>query len=234
MAKKEQAKTESSPAAQDSAERAGLAWVHGQLRWFRKLAHRSVVASICSSAAALGLFVVVVVLLMNRPAPRYFAATPNLKLAPMTPLSKPVMSESGLLNWAAQAVTDTFSIDFVHWRHQLSRVSKNYTHKAFESMLSSLQSSGNLSYIRKNRLSVSVTATQAPVILQKGQIGGSEAWKIQMPLKLSYESSQGVNNTQTLVATLIVKRVSTHQFPRGVAIAQIVLKSHGANFGNAS
>ena len=233
MAGKQPAKAKSRPGKQESGE-AGLAWVHGQLRWFRKLAYRSVVASICSSAAALGLFVVVVVLLMTRPAPRYFAATPNLKLAPMTPLSKPVMSESGLLNWAAQAVTNTFSIDFVHWRQQLSRVSKNYTHKAFESMLSSLQSSGNLSYIRKNRLSVSVTATKAPVILQKVQIGGAQAWKIQMPLKLSYESSQGVNNTQTLVATLIVKRVSTHHFPRGVAIAQIVLKSHGANFGNSS
>lgn len=233
MAKKGTAKT-TSPRQADAPAEAGLSWVQGQLRWFRKLAYRSVVVSICSSAAALGLFVVVVVLLLTRPAPRYFAATPNLKLAPMTPLSKPVMSESGLLNWAAQAVTDTFSIDFVHWRQQLSRVSKNYTHTAFESMLSSLQSSGNLSYIRKNRLSVSVTATKAPVILQKGQIAGAQAWKIQMPLKLSYESSQGVNNTQTLVATLVVKRVSTHQFPRGVAIAQIVLKSHGANFGNAS
>ena len=38
------------------------------------------------------------------------------------------------------------------------------------------------------------------------------------------ESSQGVESTQKLLATVLVRRASTAKTPRGVVIQQVVLK----------
>lgn len=43
-------------------------------------------------------------------------------------------------------------------------------------------------------------------------------------LIVSYESSQGVESTQRLIATVLVCRASTATTPRGVVIQQVVLK----------
>ena len=214
------ARTEPAQGAEGGSE-----WVAQQLRFFRRLAHRGIGVAFISVCLNIALFIVALGLWLRVPAPRYFAATPQLRLLKMTPLSEPVLSKSGLLNWTAEAITKTFGLDFVHWRQQLSDVEQDYTHKAFTSMIGSLQKSGNLDYIRKKRLSVSATPTRSPVILQTGHIGTAKVWKIQMPLLLSYESSEGVVNTQHTTATVLVKRVSTLKFPHSVAIAQIVLNA---------
>ena len=63
-----------------------------------------------------------------------------------------------------------------------------------------------------------------PVIVASGQIDGRASWKVEFPLLISYESSQGVENTQKLLATVLVRRASTVATPRGVVIEQIILK----------
>jgi intracellular multiplication protein IcmL len=55
-------------------------------------------------------------------------------------------------------------------------------------------------------------------------VGGKATWKIEFPLVVSYESSQGVESTQNLMATVLVCRASTVTSPRGVVIQQVVLK----------
>jgi len=45
---------------------------------------------------------------------------------------------------------------------------------------------------------------------------------------VSYESSQGVESTQQLTATVLVARASTVTTPRGVVIQQIVLKRNAS------
>jgi intracellular multiplication protein IcmL len=55
-------------------------------------------------------------------------------------------------------------------------------------------------------------------------VGGRATWKIEFPLIVSYESSQGIESTQHLMATVLVARASTVTTPRGVVIQQVVLK----------
>ena len=78
--------------------------------------------------------------------------------------------------------------------------------------------------IREKRLSVSAVVTRAPVISASGLVGGRATWKVEFPLVVSYESSQGVESTQRLMATVLVARASTLTTPRGVVIQQVVLK----------
>ena len=78
--------------------------------------------------------------------------------------------------------------------------------------------------IQEKRLSVSAVVTRAPVITASGLVGGTATWKVEFPLIVSYESSQGVESTQRLMATVLVARASTVLTPRGVVIQQVVLK----------
>ena len=116
------------------------------------------------------------------------------------------------------------SLNFLEWREKLESIRPHFEDEAFKSFLSSLQSSGILEMIQEKRLSASAVATRAPVIIASGLVGGKATWKIEFPLIVSYESSQGVESTQKLLATVLIRRASTAKTPRGVVIQQVVLR----------
>ncbi len=207
-----------SPPAPDAAA------VIGGLDWYRMQFRRSMKVSLCLVAALCLSLAVSALLLLNQPKPRYFAATPDLRLAPMVPLDQPLLTQEGLLTWASNAITGAMSLNFLEWREKLESIRPHFEDEAFKSFLASLQSSGILDMIRDKRLSASAVATRAPVIIASGLVGGKATWRIEFPLIVSYESSQGVESTQKLLATVLVCRASTAKTPRGVVIQQVVLK----------
>ena len=198
--------------------------VIGGLGWYRVQYQRAMKLVLCLVVALCACIAANVLLIVNRPAPRYFAATPDLRIAPLIPLDKPTLTQQGLMNWVTETITSAVSLDFLEWREKLSRVRENFEDEAFKSFLASLNSSGVLEMIRDKRLSVSAVVTRAPVISASGLVGGKSTWKIEFPLIVSYESSQGVESTQHLMATVLVCRASTVTTPRGVVIQQVVLK----------
>ena len=196
----------------------------GGLQWYRAQYNRIVRLALVLGVVALAGMVIIAVLLWNRPAPRYFATTPDLRVAPLVPLDKPVLTQQGLLNWTTEVITDAISLDFLAWREKLTAVREHFDTAAYKSFLASLNGSGVLEMIREKRLSVSAVVTQAPVIVSSGLVGGVATWKIEFPLVVSYESSNGVESTQRLLATVLVGRASTVNTPRGVLIQQVVHK----------
>ena len=200
------------------------ATVIGGLDWYRTQFRRSMKLSLCLVAALCLSLAVSALLLLNQPKPCYFAATPDLRLAPMVPLDQPLLTQEGLLTWASNAIAGAMSLNFLEWREKLESIRPHFEDEAFKSFLASLQSSGVLDMIRDKRLSASAVATRAPVIIASGLVGGKATWKVEFPLIVSYESSQGVESTQKLLATVLVCRASTAKTPRGVVIQQVVLK----------
>lgn len=198
--------------------------VYGGLHWYKQQYHSALKlvlimgVSVCICLCFIGL------LLFNKPAPKYFAATSDLRLAPIIPLDQPVLTQQGLLNWVSETIANAVSLDFLEWRDQLSKAREHFDEEAYKSFLSSLTNSGVLSMIRDKRLSVSAVITRAPVIIASGVIGGKMTWRVEFPLVVSYESSQGVESSQKLLATVLIRRASTLTTPRGVVIQQIVLK----------
>ena len=215
-------------AAQAAAKggKGGLEWVTNELSWHRTQARRAMVATVIALVALIISVGINGVLLSFRPGPVYFMTSPDGRLVQLTPLDRPVMSQAAMLNWVSGTVAQTLSVDFLNYRSQLMAVQDNYTDAAYNQLISSLIKSGNLGMIKSQRLSVSATVAQAPVVIAHGDIGKTEAWKIQFPVTVSYESSGGVGNTQSLLATALVERVPQTQFPRGLAIAQLVLAQH--------
>ena len=207
----------SSPAPDAAAVIGGLNWYRTQFRRAMKPALARTVA-LCASLG------VAAILLLNQPKPQYFAATPDLRLAPMVPLDQPLLTQNGLLTWVSDTITGAMSLNFLEWREKLESIRPHFDDAAYKSFLASLQSSGVLDMIRDKRLSASAVATRAPVIIASGLVGGKATWKVEFPLIVSYESSQGVESTQKLLATVLVCRASTAKTPRGVVIQQVVLK----------
>lgn len=205
----------SSPSAE--AIIGGLGWYRAQYRRAMKLA-LGLVLALLGSLAAISLQVI------TQPKPQYFAATPDLRLAPLVPLDQPVLTQQGLLIWVSDIITSAMSLDFLEWREELEAIRPHFDDTAYKSFLDSLQDSGVLDMIRDKRLSASAITTRAPVIVASGLMGGIATWRIEFPLIVSYESSQGVESTQHLLATVLVCRASTVSTPRGVVIQQVVLK----------
>ena len=215
---KEMTEVHASPPAPDAAA------VIGGLDWYRAQFHRAMKLALALTVALCASLGVAAILLLNQPKPRYFAATPDLRLAPMIPLDQPLLTQEGLLTWVSDTIAGAMSLNFLEWRKKLESIRPHFEDEAFKSFLASLQSSGILDMIRDKRLSASAVATRAPVIIASGLVGGKATWRIEFPLIVSYESSQGVENTQKLLATVLVCRASTARTPRGVVIQQVVLK----------
>lgn len=161
---------------------------------------------------------------VSRPDPVYFAVSDDLRIKQLTPLDEPSVSQSALFNWTTRTITKTFNLDFLHWREQLMSVKPEYTDDCFKQLIKSLKNAGNLDMIRDRRLVLSAVVKNAPTITAKGVINGHMAWKMEFPISLSYESSERVVATQDLLCSVMVRRVSVLDHPRGIRLAQLVLK----------
>lgn len=156
-------------------------------------------------------------MIVNRPKPEYFATTSDGKVIRMYALSEPLVTPPELLQWTTIAATAVNTYNFVNWRKELQDASEFFTPTGWREFQDALKNSNNLETITSKKLSVSAVATGAPVILDRGIIGGVYKWKVQLPLLLNYESAS-TNLSQTVVATMLVTRVSTLDTPKGIAI----------------
>jgi intracellular multiplication protein IcmL len=161
-------------------------------------------------------------MISHPPLPKYFATSLNGRITPLFPLSQPNQSDSAVLQWANQAAIAAFSYNFVNYRDELQAASGFFTPEGWDQFLSALQQSNNLDAVKAKKLIVSAVATRAPIILQKGVLNGSFAWRVQMPILVTYQSASEFTQQNNIV-TMLVTRVSTLNSPRGIGISQFVV-----------
>ncbi len=165
-------------------------------------------------------------ILTHPPAPKYFATSINGRITPLFALNEPNQSDSAVLQWANQAAIAAFSYNFVNYRTELQASSGFFTSEGWDQFLKALEDSNNLVAVKAKKLIVSAVATRAPVILQKGVLNGRYAWRVQMPLLVTYQSASEFSQ-QNNVVTILISRVSTLNSPRGIGISQFVVGPAG-------
>jgi intracellular multiplication protein IcmL len=158
-----------------------------------------------------------------KPAPVYFATQTDGTLIEIQPLYEPLVDEEMLLMWSSRAAIAAFSYNFLDYQDDLQQMRQYFTPAGFDNYLDALQQSGNLDTVLTKRLVVKGVVTQVPVIVQHGLIKGRYAWKIEIPMLISYVSA---NETleQPILVTMLISRVSTQDKPQGIAIAQFVVE----------
>lgn len=159
--------------------------------------------------------------IVNRPMPQYFATSTDGRITPIYPLSDPMVSPSELLEWANRAAVAAYTYNFVDYREALQRAQNDFTPDGWSFFRKALESARTLDTVLAKKLVVSAVATGAPVILDQGVIRGAYAWKVQMPMLVTYQSASE-QIQQPIVVTMVVSRVSTLETPRGIAIASYV------------
>lgn len=192
--------------------------------WYRATSSKLFTVVMAETGLILVLALILGWLITHRPMPVYYAATPDMRVVQLVPLNQPYISSSGLLDWSVETVTSTMSFDFLSYQKQLESVRDRYTPKAFSQMIGAIQASGILAKVKGDRLATSATPTAAPVILGQGLVNGRVAWKIQFPMAITYQGSNGVAGVQKTMVNMIVMRQNTLQYPKGIAVTQVLIQ----------
>ena len=190
--------------------------------FYRDGQRKIIVVLLISMLANFALASMLIYILMHPPAPKYFATTINGRITPLFALDEPNQSDSAVLQWANTAAIAAYTYNFVNYRTELQAASSFFTPEGWAQFLSALQDSNNLDAVKAKKLIVSAVATRAPIILQEGLLNGVYAWRVQMPLLVTYQSASEFNQ-QNNVVTMLITRISTLNSPRGIGISQFVV-----------
>lgn len=156
---------------------------------------------------------------LNPPEPQYFAMSDQYQLIQFHPLSDPVFNNNYVLQWTADAVRQSFALDFVHWRDQLQRASDNFTPIGWHWFLTALQRSGNLDTLTKLMMVSSATITGSPVLINHAVLNDRYVWTIELPIMITYTNASKTIQ-QPLKIAVMVARMPVQSNPSQLAINQ--------------
>lgn len=175
----------------------------------------------------MSLVMVILVLTMaylftHRPEPKYFATTQSGRVLQLVPLSAPMLSTEALLSWASQVAMGSYTYNFANYRQKMQMQENNFTSDAWQQFLVQLKDSGNLQAVDQRKINVSAVVSGAPVVVYQGMLDGRYAWKVQVPLLVTFVSASDRFQKNYMV-TMVIVRVSTVQNQNGVAVAQFIV-----------
>jgi intracellular multiplication protein IcmL len=156
--------------------------------------------------------------------PEYFATTAGGRIIKVHQLTDPVVPDDFVTQWAADSVHKAFSLDYIHWKEQLQAASDNFTPDGWHWFSASLKSTNNLKTLSELSMVSNATVTGSPQIIQKAIIGGHYAWKIQMPLLVTY-TNPGKTINMPMKVTIIVIRMPVQDNPQRIAINNFIAET---------
>ena len=163
-----------------------------------------------------------VLLFLKKTPPAYFATTSDGRVIPMAPLSDPLRSSRWLLSWASRTTVDALTMDFVNWRRTFVRIRGRFSPRAYDDFVRAFGQGGMKTLVLEREMVVSAVPSNTPVIVATGILAGRRAWKIQIPMTVSYANGTGTT-PKHYVVTMMVTRVPTTVSADGVAVTQFVL-----------
>ena len=129
---------------QDDKKSTGLQLVLERNSFYKEGCRRLKFIIIVLISATVVLSISILFKAFHQAQPQYFAVTPNGRILQIYPLSKPVVTDSYVLQWTANQVRLSFAQDYLHWHQQLGDVQSSFTPDGWRYFISSLKSSNNL------------------------------------------------------------------------------------------
>ena len=174
------------------------------------------------SISLIVLVVGVVWLVTHRPQPKYFAATQSGRMLEVVPLNRPTLSSKALLDWAGMVATGAYTYSFINYRTKIQELESSFTTTGWKNFSTALTNSDNISAVEQRKLMVSAVVSGAPVIAHEGLLNGRYAWRVQIPLVVTYQSSSQ-RFDESHIVTMVIIRISTLQNESGIGIEQFVV-----------
>lgn len=158
-------------------------------------------------------------------SPLYFAADELGRLIRIVPISTPNMPTEDVVEWVIEGVEAAYSYDYVNYRRQLQAAEKYFTNYGWSGYMRALTLSNNLVALTQRKQAVVAQVIAPPKILTQGLLSGSYAWKMEMPLLVTYSSppyEQTSQYSNALLVTVIVKRQKILEGYKGLGIVQLI------------
>jgi len=140
------------------------------------------------------------------------------------PLDHPMVKPKKLIDWAQKAMLESFTFNFVNYNEALEEVKKYYTVKGWNELNNSLSKSGLLGNITKNKFFLATMAENNAKILDDGVVNGHHAWRVRMPVILTFKTSENATNSQLqqkAVIDAIITRIPDIDNPESIGIDSI-------------
>jgi intracellular multiplication protein IcmL len=172
----------------------------------------------------IAVMMVAIVYLATRPVEqRYFSTDPQGRIREITALNKPMPSTEQVLNWAAQAVTNAYTMSFANYQQQLDDMRHNFTKEGWLGFEEALKQSGFIDNLLGNQFVTSAVAQAAPIVAAQGLVGEVYAWRIQVPIVVTYQSAN-IRDPKSFMVEIVIVRRPESENPIGLGIAQFMSK----------
>lgn len=152
---------------------------------------------------------------------KYFATDTDGKIKEMIAINEPIQSINEVLSWTTDSITKAYTFSFANYRQELQAVRPNFTTDGWDGFQRALEESGNLKAVIQNMFVTTAVPRGAPVIVGEGLINGRYAWRVEVPIIVTYQSANARTTQDLLVSAIIVRRTEL-EHPRGLGISQLI------------
>jgi intracellular multiplication protein IcmL len=171
------------------------------------------------SVALLILVATLIYIVLHRPEPKYYATTQAGRVLQLVPLNQPILNSAAIIDWASQVAASSYTYSFINYRQKIQKLEPYFTKNGWQSFLKGLQDSSTLTAMEANKLIVSAVVSGTPVVVNQAVLSGRYAWKVQVPVLVTFQSASEKYQNKYMI-TIVIVRDSTLQNARGIAIEQ--------------
>ncbi|WGK60017.1 DotI/IcmL/TraM family protein [Pantoea sp. SS70] len=159
--------------------------------------------------------------------PREYFATEAGRITPLYPTDKPVWSESDVRQFGADTISKAFTLDFVHYRDQMTAAAADFSEEGFTGYNRALSTDSNtLSLVKDKRMNLTNTV-EPGVITRRGVVGGRYTWEFQYPVTLRLQGQNTSTPPLRYIFTLRIQQADPRLKPRGLEVTQTITNNAG-------
>lgn len=154
------------------------------------------------------------------PPIKYFA-TQNGRIIEVHPTDQPHYSQTDVGKYGADTIRDSFTLDFVHYRDQMTKAGERYSELGYQDYYNALVTSNLYTAVKDQRLNLSVEVGPG-VIRSKGRPGGVFTWEFQYPVTMKLDGQNTSSPVQRFIFTQRVQRVEENVKEAGLEVTQVI------------
>lgn len=202
-----------------------LVLVFARNAFYKRLHYLVLAAFGLSLFVILSLILTLIYVIKHPPKPVYFATDHVGRLIKLVPVTEPNMSNDQVIAWVIEAVQSAYSYDYVNYHAELQSAQKYFTNFGWTTYMSALTASNNILALTQRKMIIQAKVVEQPKILIEGILSGAYAWKLQMPMLVTYWAPPFDDNSKfsnPLTVTVIVQRQPELQSYHGLGVVQMI------------
>lgn len=190
-------------------------------------------------AGVVGMAVCVYAVLFHPIKHVYIGVTKNMTIMQIIPLKRAYYADSTVGNFAVKGLIKAFNFSYINRKyHFRGLVNEGFSEEGLSNLISSMQNSGIMNRIIKDKLFVRFAVTSAPFIVQKGIVVNpftrqpTYQWVVQFQGVMTYTNGTD-EATKTNDYNVTVTRVSSLESGDALRIRSVVAKNVSTNQSGA-